>query len=83
MLIVVISDGRHEPILNKKFFLYNTPFHAIYYNQPYKCMQKHSEEIFSQFVFNHSHKIKWFLSVLVLQQNNISPIFRQENILFA
>ena len=45
MLIVVISDGRHKPII----FLYitsNTPFHAIYYNQPYKCMQKHSEKIF-------------------------------------
>ena len=23
----------------------NTPFHAIYYNQPYKCMQQHSEKI--------------------------------------
>ena len=55
MLIVVISDGigRHKPIIH--FFLYitsNTPFHAIYYNQPYKCMQKHSEKIFSQFTFN-------------------------------
>ena len=56
MLIVVISGGRHKPItlfLNFIYITSNTPFHAIYYNQPYKCMQKHSEKIFSQFAFNN------------------------------
>ena len=55
MLIAVISDGRHKPII-QFLFVYitsNTPFHAIYYNQPHKCMQKHSEKIFSQFAFNN------------------------------
>ena len=56
----------------------------MYYNQPYKCMQKHWEEFFSQFAFNQFIKSKWnkFL-YSVLQQNNISPIFSIENILFA
>ena len=49
MLIVVISDEQHKPIILTS----NTPFHAVYYNQPYKCMQKHNEKIFSQFAFNH------------------------------
>ena len=54
MLIVVISDVRHKPITKKFFYITsNIPFYAIYYNQPYKCMQKHSEKIFSQFAFNN------------------------------
>ena len=54
MLIVVISDVRHKPITQIFFYITsNTPFYAIYYNQPYKCMQKHSEKIFSQFAFNN------------------------------
>ena len=54
MLFVVISDGQHIPITQQFFYVTsNTPFHAIYYNQPYKCMQKPSEKIFSQFAFNN------------------------------
>ena len=87
MLIVVISDGRHKPIIQHFFYITsNTPFHAIYYNQPYKWMQKHSEKIFSQFAFNpKSEKLNKtkFCITSVLQQNNISLIFSIENILFA
>ena len=53
MLIVVIADERHKPVTQIFYITSNTPFHAIYYNQPYKCMQKHSEKIFSQFAFNN------------------------------
>ena len=42
VLIVVISDGWHKPITQHFYITSNIPFHAIYYNQPYKCMQKHS-----------------------------------------
>ena len=86
MLIVVISDVRHKPITQLFFYVTsNTPFYAIYYNQPYKCMQKHSEKIFFclHLITSHKNEMKHFCITSVLQQNNISPIFSIENILFA
>ena len=72
MLIVVISDGRHKPIT--QFFIFyitsHTPFHAIYYNQPYKCMQKHSEKIFLHFVFCFIYFL-WLVQVIKSKWNKI------------